>query len=328
MRSLTLLLPLLVLTTPCARAAQPVLVVSALPTVELVGIVFRLAGNPEYSAPAAGSTARTAIDAHFAKFSDHPTVQFARRLTSERGISYDAPMSLATHLNNTRNFSFVVPLEPWPEMLDPRWDKKSVEEFVVALESFCAATGFNEWWETQTASHTALCDSMSAKLYSELDLPWFQDRIGLTLAGPLRVIVSPVAGESAYASGVIQEDGLHFSPVVGALGDVYGDAERSTILRTLVHELCHPQVNPAVDGALESFADAGAVFFPVHEVSMRHQGYGSWKIMLRETIVRAYTAQWVHDHEGHEASIQFLGDQASRGFADRRNETGTAKRPN
>ena len=314
MRALFLLFILAIITPAPLDAARPVYVVGTRSTIELVGIVFRLAGNPEFSFPAEGSAARTAIDAHFSKFADHPTVQLARRLREERGISYDAPMSLATHLNNTRNFSWVTPLDERPARLDPRWDRASAEEFRNALQSFAAATGFNEWWKTQKATHDALIASMSPTLYADLDIPWFNDRIGLELAGPLRVIVSPVAGESAYAVGIQADEGFQFTPVMGALGDAFTEAERKTFLHTMVHELCHPTVNPAVDATLVSFADAGAVFFPVYEVNMRHQGYGTWQITLREIVVRAYTAQWILEHEGHAAKEQFLADQATRGF--------------
>jgi hypothetical protein len=85
--------------------------------VELISIIFRLAGNPEYSRCLVPDYARD-LDAHFACVREHPVVLLARKLRANRGVSYDAPMSLAVHLKDSDRLELRVPLEPWPDGVD------------------------------------------------------------------------------------------------------------------------------------------------------------------------------------------------------------------
>src|ERR1035441_7533062 len=60
--------------------------------VELISILFRLAGNQEYRQCRAAAYGH-AIDNYFAPYRDHDAVQLARSL----GVGFDAPMKLAVH---------------------------------------------------------------------------------------------------------------------------------------------------------------------------------------------------------------------------------------
>ena len=304
----------LLIGTTTADAARPAILHRVRPTVELVGIVFRLAEVKEYSAPADGNALRTAADAHFGEFRDHPAVLLARRLADERGIRYDAPMSLAVHINNTRNFSLAAPLAPWPAELDTRWDRPSVEEFMTQLEDFAKVSGFNDWFAEQRPAFDALVTSASEGLLQALDLPWFRSRLGLHPAGPISIAFSPIAGKHAYATRVDRSEGVAIEPVIGVMTDTIGDLERSGVIDTIVHELCHPTVNPAVVALADEFRLAGEIFFPLLEVNMAAIAYGTWTVTWQETVVRAYTAQWILDHRGPTAQKEFLNQQAALGF--------------
>ena len=65
--------------------------------VELMSILSRMAGFPEYHMDVAGQYI-TDIDSHFKDRTNHPVVQYMKKLRSEHGISYDAVMSMAVHL--------------------------------------------------------------------------------------------------------------------------------------------------------------------------------------------------------------------------------------
>ena len=117
------------------RAKEPPLRVAVDPRVELVSIIFRLAGNPEYGRGQVGSYTRDA-DQHFAPFKDHAVVAIARKLRQTRRVGYDAPMALAVHLKDTERLETVVPLEPWPESLDSRWTPQAVRELLEAARQF------------------------------------------------------------------------------------------------------------------------------------------------------------------------------------------------
>ena len=59
------------------------------PRVELIGIVFRLAGNPEYSDSSLRTYAK-AIERHFGDFGNHPVVKMAVQLRNTRLMSATA----------------------------------------------------------------------------------------------------------------------------------------------------------------------------------------------------------------------------------------------
>jgi len=57
------------------------------PRVELLSIVFRLAGNSEYNmSPLKTYTAD--IDAYFSPYKEHPAVALARKLAGEREVGF------------------------------------------------------------------------------------------------------------------------------------------------------------------------------------------------------------------------------------------------
>ena len=88
------------------------------PRVELFSIIFRLAGNKEYSQGRVESYVKD-VEKHFGPFRNHPAVGMARKLRTTRGVGYDAPMSLAVHLD-AENLETKLPLRPWPQSLHRR----------------------------------------------------------------------------------------------------------------------------------------------------------------------------------------------------------------
>jgi hypothetical protein len=95
------------------------------PRIELLSLLFKLAGNPEYCQGRVQSYTED-VEKQFAHFSEHAAVELARELRSTRGVSYDACMSMAVHLSDAYQPRLVVPLEPWPEGMDKRWRLQGV----------------------------------------------------------------------------------------------------------------------------------------------------------------------------------------------------------
>lgn len=67
--------------------------------VELMSILARMAGYPEYKMDMAGQYIKD-MDEHFKSQTKHPAVQYMKELRNKYGISFDAVMSMAIHLNN------------------------------------------------------------------------------------------------------------------------------------------------------------------------------------------------------------------------------------
>jgi hypothetical protein len=131
------------LALPSAPPGVP-LTVAVDPRVELISIIYRFAGNPEYSRCLVPGYAQD-IDAHFASVREHPVVLLARKLRASRGVSYNAPMDLAVHLRNSDRLELRVPLEPWPHGIDRRWRAEDFREFLTQAKSFAEKGKFKEF---------------------------------------------------------------------------------------------------------------------------------------------------------------------------------------
>jgi hypothetical protein len=66
--------------------------------IELLSIVFRLAGNWEYSDEQYKSYTAD-IHKHFDPYKEHELINFAKKLRDKNGVSFDAVMKMAIHLN-------------------------------------------------------------------------------------------------------------------------------------------------------------------------------------------------------------------------------------
>src|SRR5260370_11252376 len=95
-RTFCLLLAWILLPVPCpAQTTQ----VGVDLRVELMSIIFRLAGNSEYGEARVPAYTR-AIEAHFASVRNHEAVRLARELHQSNEISHDAVMSLAVNVED------------------------------------------------------------------------------------------------------------------------------------------------------------------------------------------------------------------------------------
>jgi hypothetical protein len=112
--------------------------------VELISLIFRLAGHPEYNTAQVISYRQDA-EKQFGGFRDHPCVQMAKQLRNSQGISYDACMSLAICLTAADDPQLRIALDPWPDCLDRRWTVESATNFVALLGRFVRDTGFTNF---------------------------------------------------------------------------------------------------------------------------------------------------------------------------------------
>lgn len=109
--------------------AAPRISVTVDPRVELLSIIFRLAGNPEYSQGRVPSYVKD-VDSQFGPFRDHAVVTLAKKLRQTRGVSYDAVMGMAVHVTDAVSLQERTSFSPQPKSLDARWTPESAREFL------------------------------------------------------------------------------------------------------------------------------------------------------------------------------------------------------
>jgi hypothetical protein len=301
------------------------------PRVELIGIVFRLAGNPEFNHGTLRQYVK-AIESHFGDFDNHPVVKMAARLRNTRLMSCDGPMSMAVHID--RNYRLRKTDEEWPSALDYRWEKQETAEFLEKLRHFAAETKFDEFFKAQSSIYeqgirpckSILEQNKVAKDQSGLEFvkflsndvgEWLSDFFGIEDTGDLRLVLGFVNGFANYG---VRFETSGSSEKYAIIGMRPFDPANTVIfhpqqVETVIHEFCHSFANPVVKKYMEQLRPAGEKLFASHEGAMRMGGYQKWESVMYETAVRSCAANFIRDSIVAQGFADYyLKGEVRRGF--------------
>lgn len=286
------------------------------PRVELLSTVFRLAGNPEYNQGKVESYAAD-VDAHFAPFRDHPAVAMARRLAEEKGISFDAVMTMAVHVADARGLEERASFDDAGLTLFERWDAESARAFLKELRGFVRDTRFGEFFDAHRPLYGRLEQRMRALVAEELDVPWLEGFFGGTPGERFTVIVAPLNGGANYGPRFRTPDGTE--DLFAIIGVWKKDADGSPIfdqevVSTIVHEFSHSFVNPLVAHHREALERAGETVFAAVRPAMERQAYGNWKTVIDESLVRAVEIRYLAAHADAKAVAARVAEEKARSF--------------
>lgn len=300
-----------------ARAAEQRLVARVDARVELMSLIFRLAGNPEYNQPNSKSSYLDDVEQHFAPFRSHAVVSQARHLRETRGVSFDAVMSLAVHLTDVTELREKIPVVQKPARLDGRWPADELPVFLRQAREFVRDSGFARFYAEHEKYYAAAADRLSAELARRDYLAWFDRYFGTKPQARFEVFVGLLNGGGCYGVGVRYPDGREeICPVIGAglFGadglPVFGSGVESTV----AHELCHTYTNPLVDQYAARLEPAGARIYPYCAATLRAQAYGNWKTMMYESLVRACVVRYLLAASGATAAQEAVRSDQGRGF--------------
>ncbi|MFC1637051.1 DUF4932 domain-containing protein [Planctomycetota bacterium] len=283
------------------------------PRVELVGIVFRLAGNYEFNQGRIRSYVRD-IERHFGDFDDHPAVKLAARLRSTRRMSCDGPMSLAVHID--RDFRPRKTFEQWPWGLDGRWKKQETIEFLEQLRQFAAETKFDEFYKAHSALYETGIRSCQAVMAQHDLQTWLDEFFGVEEMGDLRLVLGFLNGPSNYGprftAGKIHEKyAIIDMPLPDAEGNPVFHPRK---LETAAHEFCHSFANPVVDKYMEQLQPAGEKLYAAKAPLMKRIGYQNWRSLMYESAVRACVTSYIRNSFEPEHLQNYLDIEAGCGF--------------
>jgi hypothetical protein len=284
--------------------------------VELLSILFRLAGNPEYNQGRVESYTKD-VESHFGKFREHEAVKLARELRRTHGISYDACMSMAVHLSDDYELGERVPFAPRPTALDGRWMPADARKFRAAAKRFVEETSFKTFIENHRSLYDTAQSRMKALLEKEGHMEWFDRFFGARPQSRFIVELGLLNGGSCYGPHFRASDGKE--ELFCILGVWQTDKEgmpefTRDMLSTVVHEFCHSYANPIIDRHDTELKAAGEQIFPHVAAALRRQAYDNWKTMFYESLVRASTLRYVRQHDGATAARLATQEEKRRGF--------------
>lgn len=266
-------------------------------TVELIGLVFRLAGAPEYSECAVESVANSA-DNYFAAFKEHEAVELAKRYR-KTSFGYDAITGYGIQLvfNEEGRLIFDKDYLEGSNSSFDRWSYNQKYKMLAALNDFYVVSNFLEWFHSLQAEKEMALAAFKAN--TNLDYEWFDTFYGKKNKLATRIILSFMIGFHNNGVSMKRSDGAHLlSPVIGSFytygqGIYFGGNDA-----LLVHEFSHPYCNPLIDANWDSMkSKAEAVYSKVAD-KMTSQAYGRPQTMMYETLVRACTIRYLISHHG------------------------------
>lgn len=281
------------------------------PRVELAAAMARLAGFPEYQGHGIAAYDR-AVDAHFQAFRDHPSIAALRALRETHGIAYNAVVEAA--LAAMPDWSgAAIPLAPWPATLDARWDAASLQAFFDATRAFQRDSGATAFFAGQRALQAQAEASVRANLQQRLDLDWYLTQVPPQAVGRFTVIPGLLDGLNSYAARI-------GDTVYGVLATpAFRDGDPITYpadaqLSLLVHEFHHSFLNPWVDRHAGVLSGPAERLFAVVGKRMQELAYGSPRILLYETLVRANTIRYLRSHGEAAVLKRVLDEDRGKGF--------------
>lgn len=287
------------------------------PRVELLSIVFRLAGNSEYNTPRSQSAYAREVEAHFAPFANHAAIQAARRLRDRRGISYDAVMSMAVHLSEPPDLRERVAFDERGVLLDSRWSPADARDFVGKLRLFTKESRFVEFFGSHEPLYRAAAESLAGAVGARDLHGWFDAYFGTRSSAELRLVVGMLTGGGCYGCRIARPDGtLEMYSIIGAWQFDRQGIPRwdSSVTLGVVHEYGHSYCNPLADRHMADLQAAGDRLFASRARLMRSQAYSNGTTVIYESLVRAVTVRYVHDTRGALAAKVEAMRQADRGF--------------
>jgi hypothetical protein len=302
--------------TTGSQPAGPLLAIRVDPRVELVSLIFRLAGNPEYSQSKVETYTRD-VSKEFGQFRDHDAVALARELRQRRGISFDAVMSMAVHLNDAQELKLLVPLDPWPDGLDRRWTARDAERFLSAARRFVSDTGFLEFVARHRPLYETTESRMKTLMQKEGHLEWFQEYFGERPQATFTMIPGLLNGGCCYGVHCQELKGPeHLYCILGVWRTDDNGLPEFThdMLGTVVHEFGHSYANPIVDRHEAELKEAGQQLFGPVAAKMRAQAYGEPQTLLRESLVRACEVRYASRYDGQAAARRVIANNKGRGF--------------
>ena len=290
--------------------------VSVDPRVELVSIIFRLAGNSEYNRAEASPYIED-VDRQFRPCREHPVVQLVSRLKQTRGLGYDAPMSLAVFIKDIDSFETLAPLDPWPTTVDKRWTEEDTREFLTQARDFAEVSNFREFYAGHQQLYAASVTRLEDLFSKEAHFDWFDSFFGARPQTTFRVVISQLNGPNNYGSRTLSEDAGDYYCVLGVWSVDEGGVPEfdASIMSVVIHEFCHSYVNPFVYGHLAELEAPCNKLFQRREERMRRMAYPHWETMAHESLVRACVTRYAYDTQGETAGDRQGQEEAGQGFS-------------
>jgi Domain of unknown function (DUF4932) len=255
--------------------------------VELLSIVFRLAGNFEYNMNKLPQYSAD-IDHYFAQYKNHPAVQMARAMADKKGVGFDAVMAMAISLSPPPVLKPLVAFTP--VVPEKRWGVADAERFLPLLRDFYRDSKFAEFYAEHQSMYQ-LAEARFTETLRAVNFGWYPDFYSKAPDLTYHLILGINNGGGNYGPRLVHPDGrMELFSIIGCW--THDSAGKPTYpsdqgyLSTIIHEFNHSFVNPPVAQHWRDFSGAEQLYATVAD-QMRQMAYGDAETMVNESLVRA-----------------------------------------
>ena len=279
-----------------AVAGQAQIKAEANEPVELMAILARTAGYPEYNMDLAEQYTRD-TEEWFAPYKQHEAVALAWKLHTTYSIGYEKVMNMAIHLDiENGKIKFLGEKSDLTE----NWKDVDIKDFIKKLNKFYKDTRFHEFFEQHRAFYQGYISNyeLAETVYFPFNLKWYpRFHYGTEETEPFKIYICFTYGlnnngEWRKLPGKPRElfaiMGYAFIPAMG---------RPKMDFSLLWHEVNHPYVNPLLDNEENAklMEPIGQKLFELSQEAMKQQAYTQWQIVINESIVRASTLIYAQD---------------------------------
>ncbi len=285
--------------------------------VELLSIVFRLAGAPEYNDCRAPSY-EADIEKAFARFKDHPAVLLARQLRDKHGVGFDAVVNFAVSIADPPTLTERVPFGlQGSGLADSRWHGPYARTFLRALRRFSTDANFPEFIARHRALYNATERRLETLAREHISAQWYDRFFGEAPDAAFILVPGMCNGTANFGPKVHPTSGREeLYAIVGVTqSDTFGvptfDPE---LVPIVIHEFAHSFINPFVERHREEFAPAGERLFPYVAEVMQAQAYGDWQAVVDESLVRAVVIRYLRANGEPSNASRQIAEELGLGF--------------
>lgn len=283
---------------------------------ELLSIIFRLAEAREYVNNNI-QIYTNEIDTYFQPFKNHKVVKYAKKLRKLNGVSYDAVMSMAIHIE-IKDGIIKFKDNIADNSLDKRWGTKG-NKFVKYLNDFYQASDFHSFFINNKTFYDKTKDNFAAYV-NKIDFNWFEKYYGEPMKGNFNLILS-ISNYGNYGPDVTFKNGNKniYAIMSPWKADSLGfPIFHKSIVEIIIHEFSHSFCNHLIDENYDQMRERAEEFNELVKGKMKRQAYGKPKTMLYEILVRASVIKYFQAHTDDNINNEYIASlisgEKSRGF--------------
>lgn len=269
--------------------------------VDLMSVVFHLAGNKEYNR-CAMTDYTNEMDQYFSAFKDHKVVELAREY-AQISVSYDAVASYALHLkmpaSPQTDFTIDDQFQEGVDESFERWSDSQKQEFLAPLSDFYRQSNFHQWYERSASLREKAIKIFEENINQNIDWKWFDQFFGKREGSSFNIVLSFLVWPNNYGCSTPLKNGdVHISPVIGCPdpSEKNNRAYIQTYLPIVIHECCHSYCNPLISQYWKQMESKSAKVYAEKADVMERMAYGHPTYMMNETFVRSCVIRYVADH--------------------------------